>query len=223
MTSYYARKLSGRRLERCYEVASPRVQQYLEAEIIHALSRLRPTDTVLELGCGYGRIARRVAEVASHVVGIDTAAESLALARETVSEKNCEFLEMDALDLRFPRASFDAVLCLQNGICAFGVDPAALLKEALRVTREGGVVLFSSYADGFWEERLAWFEAQAAEGLLGAVDRAASRDGVIVCEDGFRAGRMTPEGFRELCGRVGVEGDVSEVNGSSVVCEVRRG
>jgi 2-polyprenyl-6-hydroxyphenyl methylase/3-demethylubiquinone-9 3-methyltransferase len=222
MTSYYARKLSGRRLERCYEVASPRVRQYLEAEIVHALSRLKPTDTVLELGCGYGRVARRLAEVAKRVVGIDTARESLDLARETVPHHNCEFLEMDALDLRFADGSFDAVACLQNGICAFGVDQGALLEEALRVTRKDGIVLLSSYADGFWEERLAWFEAQAAEGLLGAVDRAASRGGVIVCEDGFRAGRMTPEGFRELCARLGVEGDVTEVDGSSVVCEVRK-
>ncbi len=223
MTGYYACKLSGRRLERCYEVASPRVRQYLEAEIVHALSRLRPTDSVLELGCGTGRIAQRLAEVAHRVVGIDTAPESLALAREIVHDRNCEFLEMNALDLDFPDGSFDAVLCLQNGICAFSVDPAALMRESLRVTRAGGIVLFSSYADGFWEERLAWFEAQAAEGLLGAVDRETSRDGVIVCEGGFRAGRMTPEGFRELCARMGVEGEVVEVDGSSVVCEVRKG
>lgn len=223
MTSYYSRKLSGRRLERCYEVAPPRVQQYLEAEIVHALSRLQPSDTVLELGCGTGRIARRLAAAARRVVGIDTAAASLARARETVGEKNVEFLEMDALDLRFPDKSFDAVLCLQNGICAFAVDAVSLVKEALRVTRPGGRVLLSSYADAFWEHRLAWFEAQAAEGLLGPVDRAASRDGVIVCEGGFRAGCMTPDGFQELCARAGVKGEVTEVDGSSVVCEVRKG
>jgi cyclopropane fatty-acyl-phospholipid synthase-like methyltransferase len=73
MTSYYRQRLSGRRLQRCYEVASPRVQQYLEAEIVHALERIRPADTVLELGCGYGRIALRVADVAHRVVGIDNA------------------------------------------------------------------------------------------------------------------------------------------------------
>jgi hypothetical protein len=98
-----------------------------------------------------------------------------------------------------------------------------LMNEALRVTRPGGRVLFSSYADTFWEHRLAWFEAQAAEGLLGTVDRAASKDGVIVCTDGFRAGRMTPEGFLELCERLGIEGEVTEVDGSSVSCEVRKG
>jgi 2-polyprenyl-6-hydroxyphenyl methylase/3-demethylubiquinone-9 3-methyltransferase len=222
LVSYYTRKLSGRRLQRCYEIASPRVRQYLEAEIAHALSRIRPGDAVLELGCGYGRIVRRVAAVARHVVGIDTAAESVALARRTIRGENCEFLEMNALDLEFPDESFDVVLCLQNGICAFRVDPVSLVKEALRVTRVGGVALFSSYADAFWEERLQWFETQAAEGLLGPVDRAASRDGVIVCEDGFRAGRTAPEEFVELCAQVSVRGEVTEVDESSVMCEIKK-
>jgi SAM-dependent methyltransferase len=221
VTAYYAEKLSGGRLRRCYEIAPERVRQYLEAEVLHALGFLRPGDQVLELGCGYGRIARRLARVAKRVVGVDTAQESLELARR-LSEVGdaCEFLWMDAVDLRFPDDSFDAVLCLQNGICAFGVDPLRLLKEALRVTREGGIALFSTYSDEFWSERMAWFEAQAAEGLVGRIDRAASRDGVIVCEDGFRAGRLTPDEFRVICSKLGVPANVREVDRSSVFCEM---
>lgn len=223
MTGYYAEKLAGRQLQRCYEVAPPRVRQYLESEILHAVSRLQPTDIVLELGCGYGRIARRLAHAAQHVIGIDTASESVALARQ-LSEPgyHCHYLRMDALALGFPDGAFDAVLCLQNGICAFGVDQESLLGEALRVTRESGVLLFSSYADNFWQDRLAWFEAQAAEGMLGAIDHAASGNGVIVGQDGFRAGRMTPEDFRSLCAQFGLDAMISEVDESSVFCEIFR-
>ena len=221
MTGYYTNKLSGSRLERCYEVAPTRVRQYLEAEIRHVLERLRSTDSVLELGCGYGRIARRLATVAHHVVGIDTASESLELARRMLEPGAwCEFMQMDALDLRFPDCAFDAVVCLQNGICAFGVDQEALLREALRVTREGGMVLFSTYTDGIWPERLAWFEAQAAEGLVGAIDYTASHNGVIVCDDGFRAGRMTAGDFRSLCSEIGVAPMIAEVDGSILFCEI---
>jgi len=221
MTGYYAGKLSGRRLLRCYQIAGPRVRRYLEAEIRHAASRLGRGDVVLELGCGYGRVARRIAESVGFVVGIDNAPASIGLARELAGEgERCRYEEMDALELGHPDGAFDAVLCLQNGICAFGVDQAALLREALRATRPGGLVLLSSYADAFWEERLAWFEAQAAEGLLGPVDHAASRDGFIVCGDGFRAGRMTPDGFRSLCAAVGVTGEIREVDGSFVVCAI---
>lgn len=222
MSGYYAESLSGLRLQQCYEVASRRVRQYLEAEIRHVMQRLRRTDRVLELGCGYGRVALRLAEVAGSVVGIDTAVESLALARKLDREGRCEFLEMDAVAMGFGDSEFDAVVCVQNGICAFGVDQVALFREALRVVRQGGLVLFSTYSDSFWGDRLGWFETQASAGLVGAVDRERSRDGVIVCEGGFRAGRVTPEGFRQLCRAVGVEGELTEVDGSSLFCEVEK-
>jgi 2-polyprenyl-6-hydroxyphenyl methylase/3-demethylubiquinone-9 3-methyltransferase len=197
------------------------VQQYLDAEIRFVLDRLTPDSSVLELGCGYGRVALALAKAAGRVVGIDTAGESLVLARElAAADPACEFIEMDALDLRFPDDDFDAVVCIQNGICAFGVDPKRLVQEALRVTRPGGLVLFSSYADRFWEHRLAWFELQAAHGLVGDIDHDASGGGVIVCKDGFRAGAMGRSEFLELCSTIGVESTITEVDGSSVFCEI---
>ncbi len=220
MTDYYAEKLSGYRLKFCYELASPRVRQYMEAEIRHVLSRVRPSDTVLELGCGYGRVTFRLAEVARRVIGVDTAIESLEMARELAGEHSrCEFLNMNALDLQFATGKFDAVICVQNGICAFGVNQEALLLEAFRVTRSRGIMLFSTYSDQFWQYRLAWFQAQAKAGLIGPIDHAASGDGVIVCRDGFRAGRLTPDDWRMLCSRVGCDPEITEVDVSSVFCE----
>jgi len=224
LAPYYAERLSGERLRRCYEIAPPRVKRYLEAEIGHVVERLRPDDTVLELGCGYGRISGRLAGIARRVVGIDTARASLELARRIGGGgARCAYLLMDAADLHFRDRSFDAVVCLQNGICAFGVDPSTLLKEALRVTRRGGLVLFSTYSDGIWPERLAWFEAQAAEGLVGEIDRTRSRAGEIVCRDGFRAGRLTPAEFRSLASEVVAMPEIVEVDGSSVFCEIVAG
>jgi SAM-dependent methyltransferase len=220
MTGYYQTKLAGERLQRCYEVASPRIRQYLQAELAHVSKRLRGNHTVLELGCGYGRAALRFAEVAHRTVGIDTAPESLELANRLDHKQKCEFIQMDAAELSFSDGSFDAVVCIQNGICAFGVDRLTLVREALRVTRLGGVVLFSSYSDRFWPERFAWFEAQAAEGLVGPLDPDRCINGWIVCQDGFRAGRVTPDGFQSLCTQLCVKAEITEVDGSCVSCEI---
>jgi 2-polyprenyl-6-hydroxyphenyl methylase/3-demethylubiquinone-9 3-methyltransferase len=127
---------------------------------------------------------------------------------------------MDAVALGLSDGEFDAVVCVQNGICAFGVDQHALMNEALRVLRSGGRALFSTYSDRFWSHRLAWFETQSAEGLLGPIDRHASGGGVIVCEDGFRAGRLTPEDLHSLASALGVEAEISEIDESSVFCEI---
>ena len=221
MRGYYEGKLSGNHLRRCYEIASPRVKQYLEAEIQFVLQHLESTDSVLELGCGYGRVAFRLAEVAKRVVGIDSVAGNLVLAHQlSGADSRCEFLEMDAADLTFGESEFDKVVCVQNGICAFGIEKDLLLRQALRVTRPGGCIVLSTYSGNFWHERLQWFEAQAAAGLVGAIDYSKTGNGEIVCEDGFRSGLVLPENFRSLCAGLGLSPKISEVDGSCVICEI---
>jgi SAM-dependent methyltransferase len=221
MRGYYIGKLSGERLRQCYELAHPRVSRYLESEIQFVLQQLESSDTVLELGCGYGRVTARLTEVARRAVGIDNAPASIELARRLYgTNSRCEFFEMDALDLVFDESEFDKVVCVQNGICAFGVDREAIFRQALRVARPGGRLFFSTYSIEFWEHRLRWFEEQAAAGLVGAIDYAKTGNGEIVCTDGFRTGQVSPDEFESFCTGLGLEAEVSEVNGSSVFCTI---
>ncbi len=218
---YYSQKLSAHRLRRCYELAPPRVQQYLEAEIDFVLACLPPSAVVLELGCGYGRVLRMLVAKAKTVVGIDTSLNSLALARETLRESAfCWLAAMDAVALGFRDGCFDLVICIQNGISAFQVDRRKLVAEAGRVTRSGGKILFSSYAERFWEDRLHWFRIQAKYGLLGEIDEAATGEGVIVCHDGFRATTTGPEEFIALVSGSSLSTKVTEVDGSSIFYEL---
>ncbi|MBP7147262.1 MAG: class I SAM-dependent methyltransferase [Acidobacteria bacterium] len=221
MAGYYEKRLAGARLRACYRLAPPRVQQHLEAEIRHVLQRVPLGADVLELGCGYGRVVVRLAPRARWIVGIDTAMESLVLARHHAADwPNTEFVQMNAARLAFHESSFDTVICVQNGISAFDLDPTRVVREALCVTRPGGRVLFSSYSPAFWRERLRWFELQAEEGLIGPIDWQATHDGTIACSDGFRAGTMGAQEFRSLCAGSGIDVAVSEIDGSSVFFEL---
>ena len=222
MSNYYSQKLTAERLRLCYEVAPPRVKRYLEAEIAFVLERLPPSSLVLELGCGYGRVLRRLAAKSKTVVGIDTSLASLTLARETMGNgKEYHLVRMDAADLGFRDGQFDAVVCIQNGISAFKVDQRKLIREAVRVARSGGRVLFSSYAERFWEARLDWFEIQAEHGLIGEIDYGATGDGVIVGKDGFRATTVGPDEFRTLTSHLSVTPRIVEVDSSSIFCEIQ--
>jgi 2-polyprenyl-6-hydroxyphenyl methylase/3-demethylubiquinone-9 3-methyltransferase len=221
MAGYYEEKLAAERLQRCYEIAPPRVKQYLEAEIRFVQERITPGASALELGCGYGRVLRGLTGVAGLVVGIDTSFISLQLARQSVGRApSFALAAMDAVALGFRDGQFDLVACVQNGISAFHVDQRRLIAEAVRVTRPGGRVLFSSYLESFWPERIAWFRIQADHGLLGEIDESASGDGVIVCTDGFRATTVSPGQFADLAR--GIDGAVMmhEVDGSSLFCEI---
>ena len=218
---YYNEKLSANKLKRCYEIAPTRIKQYLKAEVNHVLQKINPGDIVLELGCGYGRIFPSLAKKADFVIGIDTSLNSLILAREKIKDLlNCNLMRMDAVHLAFTDKIFDVVLCIQNGISAFHVNKIELIKESIRVTKSGGIVLFSSYSNKFWPHRKHWFQLQSKAGLIGEIDSEKTRDGVIVCKDGFTATTIDKEQFISLTQKFHVKTKIIEVDESSLFCEI---
>jgi 2-polyprenyl-6-hydroxyphenyl methylase/3-demethylubiquinone-9 3-methyltransferase len=220
---YYSNTLAAERLKRCYDLAPPRVRQYLQAEIDFVLDRICPRDVVLDLGCGYGRVIPQLAQKAGFVVGIDTSLSSLKFGVSFLRRvQNSLLLRMDAGRMSFFDGVFDAVVCIQNGISAFQVDPLRLVSESIRVARENGIVLFSTYSEKFWEHRLEWFRIQAVEGLLGEIDEQKTADGVIVCKDGFRATTFTPAQFIALTSKFHLDVNIVEVDESSLFCVIRK-
>jgi 2-polyprenyl-6-hydroxyphenyl methylase/3-demethylubiquinone-9 3-methyltransferase len=177
----------------------------------------------LELGCGYGRALQWLAPKARKTVGIDTSLSSLALADENSKKtKSFSLIAMDVVRMGFQDEVFDCVVCIQNGISAFHVDPKELIRESLRITKKGGKVLFSTYSPRFWDHRLEWFRKQSEEGLLGEIDREKTRNGNIVCKDGFKATAIKPDDFINLTWEQNVDVYLEEVNGSSLFCELRK-
>ena len=221
MPGYYTEKLAAERLRACYDLAPPRTRAYLEAEIKFVLKRTKPSMVVLELGCGYGRVLERLLPAVHIAFGIDTSLASLRMALEFMEGKpSLRLACMDAIYMGFRDRIFDVTLCIQNGICSFAVDQQQLFREALRVTRSGGLVLFSSYSAQFWEHRLQWFEIQSAHHLIGEIDHRATGDGVIVCKDGFRATTADRTTFENLAAGLNVTPCMTEVDGSSLFCEI---
>jgi ubiquinone/menaquinone biosynthesis C-methylase UbiE len=222
MTGYYQKNLAGERLRRAYELAPPRVRQYFEAEIAHVIDSLQATDTVLELGCGFGRVLSRLAPHTSAIIGVDTSQASLQAAGEYCEGmSNVRLLRMNAEELGFADGSFDKVICIQNGISAFHLDPAGWVKESVRVTKPGGLVLISTYSEKFWNHRLEWFRLQSDNGLLGEIDWEATKNGALVCKDGFSATTYTADLFASLMSRLGFSYSLAEVDESSLFCEIR--
>jgi 2-polyprenyl-6-hydroxyphenyl methylase/3-demethylubiquinone-9 3-methyltransferase len=216
---YYSKKLSAYRLMRCYDIAPPRVKKYLQEEINFVLSYVSSSDTVLELGCGYGRVLPDIASKALKAVGIDKSKDSIELAIELLSNyQNIELYEMEAENLKFADQSFDVVIVIQNGISAFKINKHHLIKEAVRVTCKGGTVLFSSYSEKFWNERLEWFQLQAQEGLLGEIDYDKTQNGTIICKDGFKATTIKPQEFLSLTTDLNLSALIKEVDQSSLFC-----
>ena len=127
MSDYYSNKLSSDLLKRCYDIAPPRVRQYLSTEINFVLGHIKNSESVLELGCGYGRVLRELVQNSSEIIGIDISLDSLMLAKEyTSSPTNLHLIQANARRLPFSECIFDKVVCIQNGVSAFKIDPVEL-------------------------------------------------------------------------------------------------
>lgn len=221
MGNYYSDILTAENLSRCYAIAPERIKQYLATEINHATEYIFHGATVLELGCGYGRVLSQIVARCSRIVGIDTSVASLRAARLSLSEySSVELSLMDAAHLGYSDNSFDVVLCIQNGISAFKRDPRRLISEAYRVAKRGGNCMFSSYSHRFWGPRLQWFKLQSDEGLIGEIDWDLTKDGVIVCKDGFVAKTYSQDDFIALLEDLGLQATYIEVDESSLFCHI---
>ena len=221
--NYYQKNLNASKLQKCYEVAPPRIQQLLTAEIDFIVNKVSINDTVLDLGCGYGRVAIELAKNVKKIIGIDISQDNIELAKNLHQHiDNLEFYKMNAAALNFPADMFDVTICIQNGISAFNEDPYLLVAEALRVTKKGGVLLFSTYSDKIWQDRLHWFQIQADEKLLAEIDYTQTKDGIILCKDGFKAITYSGNDFLKLASEFNVEAGIYEVDGSVVFCEIKK-
>ena len=221
MDKYYKDRLAADKLIKVYDLATPRIKQYLDKEIEYTLSFIAKSDVVLEMGCGYGRVMKYLSNKADKVCGIDSSLASLQFAKQYLKESDKVTLyQMNADELGFENKSFDIVVCIQNGISAFHVDPVKLAEEMIRVTKPGGKILISSYSVKFWEHRLEWFRIQSEHGLLGEIDWSKTKDGNIVCKYGFTATTYTEDDFKNLMSNFNNKFSFTEVDNSSQFCVV---
>lgn len=118
------------------------------AEERRLLEELGLAGSVLEVGCGTGALAARLAGLPAveRVTGVDADAELLALARERLP--GGEFVEAAAEALPFPDAGFDAALV--RLVLQHVADPVAVVRELARVVRAGGLVVAIDVDGGFW-------------------------------------------------------------------------
>jgi ubiquinone/menaquinone biosynthesis C-methylase UbiE len=91
--------------------------------------------TALDVGCGDGLLAARLAERCAKVTGIDRDPRMIALARAQPSRVRITFLEADFLAHRFPEESFDFV-CANTSL--HHMDFTAALTTMARLLRPGG-------------------------------------------------------------------------------------
>ncbi len=117
---------------------------------------LKPTDRVLDLGCGTGWASRRVARIvtAGEVVGLDVADEMLRRAEQTsAGMSNLRFVWGSAEKIPATDNVFSRILSVESFY--YYSDQGKALDELLRVMVPGGklFILINLYSDNHYSLR----------------------------------------------------------------------
>ena len=118
-------------LERRFKPEVP-ADDYRLGAILAKLAPL-PGKRILDLGCGKGRFARRLADLGAEVIGLDLSASMMAAASGIAR------VQGSARHLPFRDATFDAVIAVEVFEHLIVTTPP--IQEARRVIRPGGSLL----------------------------------------------------------------------------------
>ncbi|MEO3479201.1 class I SAM-dependent methyltransferase [Phaeobacter sp. CAU 1743] len=118
---------------------------------------------ILDVGCGDGVLATRLAHSGARATGIDASADMIAAERRRAKAAGVEIdlREGDAGDLPFPAGRFDCVVSVAT-LC-FVDDPRPTIREMVRVLKPGGRLILGEL--GRWN---LWAAQRRLKGWLGS-------------------------------------------------------
>lgn len=131
---------------------SQSLAQALDAhtDLVCELAGIRPGMRVLDVGCGIGEPARRIASrIDCEIIGLNISREQVRQGRELIARAGLaarvDIRHGNALHMPLPDGGFDAVICLEaaGDICVRTADKPRLLAELRRMLRPDGQVGFS--------------------------------------------------------------------------------
>ena len=100
-----------------------------------------PQGRVLDVACGTGKVAVRIAERGCMTLGAEASMEMIGLGRYVHPESQAQMVRSIAEELPFPDDTFDRVIC-QGSLDHF-VDGHAFMREAARITKPNGRVVIA--------------------------------------------------------------------------------
>ncbi len=158
-----------------------------------------PPGDVLEVACGTGLVTNHLRDRLDPTVRLVATDVSKAMveyaSRKLRDHKSIEWREADAVNLPFANGEFGAV------VCAFGVmyvpDKLAALREARRVLKDGGILLFNVW-DRIEENQHAWTNAQIIEARFPGDEKMRFRTPFEMYDRARLRQLLEDAGFREM-------------------------
>ena len=140
-----------------------------ETDLICSLGPVKRSDRVLDLACGHGRIANRLAERGASVIGLDLTAAFLELARADAARRGVtvEYVQGDMRDLGWSD-TFDVIINWFTGFGYFDDAENRRILEAIHrsLRPTGRVLLELNHGPALWANFLPSVVSQRGEDLM---------------------------------------------------------
>ncbi|HSZ61771.1 MAG TPA: methyltransferase domain-containing protein [Terriglobales bacterium] len=159
----------------------------------------------LDVGCGTGATAIRLARLGMHITLLDSSASMLDIAKRRIQE--AEVVDKvavqrgDASNLTnlFPAATFDLILC--HNVLEFVDDPIVFLRDAGRLLRGSSAILSVFVRNQAGEV----FKAAIQAGDLAAAENNLTAEWGQESLYGGRVRLFTPDGLRDMLKEASLE------------------
>lgn len=154
-------------------------QRTVAKNIPYLIEHIKPTDRILDVGCGVGSITIGLAQLVpqGHVVGMDVGETEIAMARDAAAEqgiKNVEFKTGDAHKLleTFGEGSFDIVHA--HMVLMHLTEQVTVLRSMRQLTRPGGLVASTDMAEMLYypplsaldKQKEIWYKSCESRGIV---------------------------------------------------------
>ena len=103
------------------------------------------TKSVLDIGCGYGRLSFLIAQRAKKVVGIDMTARAIDVCnayKKAMPFENVEFLTCDVESYQTKGELFDYIIL--GGVLEHLINPTSIMKTISSILKPGGILISNS-------------------------------------------------------------------------------
>ncbi len=119
-------------------------REYNWDDVVVLADYTRPSDHVLDLGCGNGRLYQVIAKKQAHYSGLDQSEGLINIAKEKFPEAEFVLGEMSALP--FADDSFDLIFCIAAFNHIYGRETQLqCLREMYRVLKSEGKILMTNW------------------------------------------------------------------------------
>src|SRR5882724_5897083 len=125
---------------------------------------------VLDVGCGFATTSQHIAARGNRIIGIESSADAVAVARERVREVvHADLQDYDDVKHALGGRRFDVIIFAD--VLEHLAWPAAILSQYLDLLNDGGSVIVSLPNVGLWSERLSLLAGRFRYDETGVLDR----------------------------------------------------